>query len=291
MQSLAYINLRGERVDFDALRPLVFCSVKGLGTADADVKTIAGAYQQGETTAALRRKKRTVTLTMHLLAGDRQTLYETRRSLCGALSPDKALQGENRARLEYRNDAGAYWTWAVPEGGLDWGARLRNGHALLRLAFRCESPFWYAPARNTSRFTHSNSGFGLPFSFPVQLGSRAFRQTVVNNGHVDAPVEVTVWGKGETPVLLNRSTGRRIAFAAPLPDGDVLRVRTDPARLSATVTHPNGTTENAFGYLDAATSLSAFTLRPGENELVYRPGGEQTQSVVHIEWFDTYEGI
>ncbi len=291
MQQLTYINLRGESADFGAIRPLVFCSVKGLGTPDTDVKTIQGAYQQGDAVAGLTRRARTVELTLHLLADDRAALYQARRSLCGWLSPDKASDGESRARLIYRNDAGAYWTWAVPEGGLDWGARLQNGHASLRLSFRCESPFWYGMARNTARFTYSGSGFKLPFKFPFTLGNRSFAQTLVNAGHGAAPVEISIWGKGETPVLLNQSTGRRIALASPLPVGDVLTLRTDPARLRAAVTHPDGTTENAFGYLDPGTSLSAFTLRPGENRIVYRPGGEQTQSVVHINWYDCYEGV
>ena len=291
MQQLSYVNTLGERIDFGALRPLVFCSVRGLGTPDLDVKTIVGAYQQGDVTASLTRKARHVDLTLHLLADDRRALYETRRSLCGALSPDKAVDGEHRARLLYKNDGGSYWTWAVPEGGLDWGARLREGHASVRLSFRCESPYWYGMAPNTARFCYKGSGFQLPFQFPIKFGNRAFRQAVTNAGHGDAPVEVTIWGKGETPVLVNQSTGRRIALVSPLPDGDVLRICTDPARLSVTVTHPDGTTENAFGYLDASTSLSAFALRPGENALVYRPGGEQTQSTVHVNWYDCYEGV
>lgn len=291
MQSLSYINLLGERLDFDAIRPLVFCSAKGLGTPDVDVKTLVGAYQQGDTVTAYARKARHVDLTLHLLAGDRQALYDTRRSLCGILSPDKAVDGESRARLLYENDGGSYWTWAVPEGGLDWGARLLNGHVSLKLAFRCESPFWYGRAKNTARFTYGGSGFKLPFGFPIRFGSRVYRQTLANAGHGDAPVEVTIWGKGETPSLLNRRTGLRIALASPLPDGDVLRVVTDPARLSVTVTHPDGTAENAFGYLDPSTSLSAFTLKPGENELVYEPGGEQAQSTVHVDWYDAYEGV
>ena len=290
MQNLTYINLLGETAAFGALRPLVFCSVSGLGMPDVDVKTIQGAYQQGDAVAALTRKARRVELTLHLLATDRAALYALRRSLCGWLSPDKASDGERRARLVYRNDAGEYWTWAVPEGGLDWGARVQNGHVCVRLAFRCESPFWYGMRRNTARFTYRGSGFRLPFSFPVRFGSRSFRETLLNAGHGAAPVEITVWGKGETPVLLNQSTGRRIALTSPLPDGDVLRIRTDPAHLRVAVTHPDGSTENAFGYLDAATSLSAFTLRPGENTLIYRSGGEQTQSVVHIEWYDCYDG-
>lgn len=290
MQKLTYINLLNQQVVF-MHAPYVLAKVSGLGMPELDVETLRGAYQQGDTTLGLRRAARTVTLSVHLMAGTRAELYALRQQLLGVLSPDRACDGDGRATLIYENDHGRYMTYAVPVGGLDAASRIGNVQPSLRLSFRCESPYWYDMTQSELCFGYSGEGFSLPLVFPISFGRRDHAQTAHNPGQVAAPVELTVEGRGETPSVLNRRTGKRLKLRTPLPSGSTLTLNTDPARLAATVMNAQGESSSAFGLLDIATPLADFTLLPGSNELVYESGGAGAQSVIRVKWRAAYEGV
>lgn len=290
MQKLTYQNILGETAEF-LHEPYVLCEVRGVGMSGVRASASEGAYQEGERVTALRREGRRVKLTLHLVAKDRDELYRLRGGLLGILSPDRALDGERRARLIYENDACRRWTWAVPESGLDWGKRVGNTQPSATLSFRCESPFWYGLNKNETEFRARREGLTLPARLPFRLGSKVIRQTARNLGQADAPVAVSIQGKGERPELVNDSTGARIKLAAPLPDGELLIVNTDPAELSVRVRHADGREESGFGLLDPECSVAGFTLRPGDNELRYVPDGDASGSVIRVSWYDRYEGV
>ena len=65
----------------------------------------------------------------------------------------------------------------------------------------------------------------------------------------------------------------------------------DPAALAVTLTREDGSGENAFGYLDPLSSVAAFGLRPGENDIEYVPTGDRSRSVIRVRWYDTFEGV
>lgn len=289
MQKLTYQNIRGHSIEF-MHRPYVLCTLRGIGFPDVDMTTATGAYQQGESILALRREPRNVKLTFHLMAASRENMYKHRTDLSGILSPALAFDGVNRAKIIYENDYGTWWTWAIPEKGLDWGERIQDNHIKITLNFACESPYWFGD-RNAAIFRATQGGFRLPFSMPIVLGSSTFEIRATNNGHAEATPTVTIYGSGDTPQLFNRTTGAVLGLTSPLPQGDILTIATDPSNLSATVQHPSGIVENAFGLLDPKASIAAFTLRAGENRLEYISDTDSRQTEIRIEWFDCYEGV
>lgn len=291
MQRITYINLRGEQAAFGRGGPWLLRSVRGLGTCENELTLTSGGMENGARIQAFRREERIVTAQVQLLAESRADLYRRRVELCRLLSPDLGAQGAQRARLIYENDLGAWWTWAVPLGGLDWGARVGDIHTGLNVRFQCESPFFFGREAREAVFRQTGGGLRLPGGLPLRLGSQVFHMRVVNEGSAFAPCVVTVEGSGETPAMENRSTGALLRMVAPLATGERLTINTDPAALSATLTHADGSGENAFGYLDPTSALSDFGLRPGENELVYLPAGDRSRSVIRVSWHDTFEGV
>lgn len=289
MQKLTYQNIRGQSVTF-MHEPYILCKVSGLGFPNLDLTTATGAYQQGESVLAIKREPRNVKLTLHLMAATRARMYQLRTDLAGILSPSLSFDGTNRAKIIYENDYGSWWTWAIPENGLDWGTRIQNVHPSVTLTFACESPYWFG-GRNAAVFRATQGGFKLPFSFPIVLGSSVFEIRAINGGHAEATPTVIFYGSGDTPLLENLTTGTKLAFVRPLPNGDVLTITTDPSSLSASVRHANGTVENAFELLDPETSLAAFTLRAGENKLKYTSDTDSRKTEVRLEWFDCFEGV
>lgn len=289
MQKLTYQNIRGHSVTF-MHEPYILCKLSGMGFPDLDLTTSTGAYQQGESILAIKREPRNVKLTLHLKANTRSEMYRLRMDLSGVLTPSLAFDGVNQGRIIYENDYGRWWTWAIPEKGLDWGKRIQNIHPEVTLNFSCESPYWFGE-KNSAVFRATQGGFKLPFQFPIVLGSSVFEILAVNSGHAEATPTVIFMGSGDTPLLENLSTGAKLALVKPLPNDEVLTICTDPASLSAMIRHADGTEENAFELLDPETSLAAFTLRAGENKLKYTSDTDSRQTEIRIEWFDCYEGV
>ncbi|HPF86502.1 MAG TPA: phage tail family protein [Candidatus Limiplasma sp.] len=290
MQKLTYINRNNEQVVFCGA-PYVLSKVGGLGLPELEIETIRGAYQQGDTAVGVRRQKRMLTLTLHIMADTRAALYRRRMELLNILSPDKAVQGDERAVLLYENDNGRYMTWAIPCGGLDASARALDTQPNVKLSFRCESPYWYAVNPTSVVFENTGAGFTFPFFFPVAFGMRDYCRDANNQGQVSVPVEITIVCKGEVPRLYNRTTGKEIAMSAAVPEGNTLVLNTDPARLDVRIIDAEGTETAAFGKLSLDTPLADFTLRPGLNELQYQAGGASAQSEITVTWRNAYEGV
>lgn len=290
MQKLTYINLNNEQAVFCGA-PYVLAKLGGLGLPELEIESIRGAYQQGETSVSCRRQKRTLSLTMHIVADSRAELYRRRMELLNVLSPDKALRGNERAQLLYENDHGRYMTWAIPDGGLNAEGRALDAQPNVKLNFRCESPYWYAANPASVTFDNAGTGFSMPFRFPVDFGRRDYLRDANNRGQVSVPVEIAVSCKGEVPRLFNRTTGKTIAMSAAVPEGCTLLLNTDPARLDARILDVQGNETGAFGKLSLDTPLADFTLRPGLNELVYEAGGASAQSEITVTWRPAYEGV
>ena len=290
MQKLIYENILGERVEFFHA-PFVLCSVQGTGLNELKISAFSGAYQQGEVITALKRESRRVKVSLHLMANSREELYRLRCQLAGKLSADKAFDGVNRARIIYQNDFCTRWTWATPEYGSHWNERKQNVHPSLTVTFRCESPFWYGMDKQETAFQERNIGFRLPMKLPFRLGTKVFGQMVENHGQNDAPVSLTIVGTGEAPRLINLTTGAMIELVAPLPFGDVLAVDTDPTALRAVIRRADGGEENGFGLLSPESSVSAFCLKPGNNELKYEAGIGGSSTEIRLSWYERFEGV
>jgi hypothetical protein len=290
MQKLTYINLSGEQIVFP-FEPFVLEKIGGLGLPDLKIETMRGVYQQGDTVAGYRRERRVVSLTFHIRAESRSMMYAHRMQLLRVLSPDRAVRGDDRAQLIYENDQGKYMTWAMPDGGLDSKTRMLDNQLSVKLDFRCESPYWYDNIESEIAFVYTSGGLTFPFEFPIDFGLRDYEKTATNLGQVDAPVEVQILCKGETPSLYNRTTGKRLSMSTPIPSGYTLILNTDPSRLDARMIDASGNEQSAFGRLSLETPLADFVLVPGINELIYEPGGASAQSEITVTWRNAFEGV
>lgn len=293
MQKLTYTNILGESVVFTNAPPYVFERIRGTGSTENSITAIEGYAQDGDTLYGMRKARRRLDISFHIEGKGRADMYDKRLHLCGILAKDKAFNSDtgNRARIVYQNDGGEWWTYAVPESGLSFESRMKDFNISVPLTLRCESPFWFSMAQKQMVLAMSDAGFDLPFSFPVAFGSREFRKTLENTGQVAAPVEITILAQGETPAIINHSTGAGIRLTRPLPSGYVLYINTDPARVAVNVTSPDGETVNAFGYLDPQTALTSFALRPGLNDVEYRPDTSAGASRITIKWYELFEGV
>ena len=121
--------------------------------------------------------------------------------------------------------------------------------------------------------------------------SRRFQAELINRGTSDAALTLTIYGSGETPEVINHTTGARIVVSKQIAVGERLMIRTDPLALSCKLIRGDGSEEDAFGYLDPSLAISAFVLIPGTNAIEYRPSTASVNSRVELLWQSCYEGV
>jgi len=247
-------------------------------------------YQHGETPSGYQLDVRRVDLSFHIQGRSRADLYQKRTRLMAALAMPVAFDGSRLARLVYQNDSGSWWAHAVPDGP-DPNVRLQNWLLSAKLGFRCPDPYWRADTSGALTLEMSGEAFTLPFGFPIRFGTRGFFGTAINGGQVAAPALIEVAGSGETPTLINHTTGVRITVARAVAHGDLLVIDTDPGALSVAIRTAKGERIPAHGYLTLDSSLTDFTLRPGANRLEYKPSVPSVASRVRFRWTPRMEGV
>ena len=294
MQRLIYENLLGERVTLGGEAPYVLSGVSGVGATGAERIATRGARQNGATTRRMTRLERRVKARISIWgAKTRGEMYAARRELERMLALPRCFDAHSGSmgRLIYENDAGRYWTYAVPEEAATDGVRWANALSAVTVAFACDSPYWNEFAMQTQVLRMGDEGFSLPFALPFRLGRTEFSAECENAGAIDAPVCIVVEGSGETPEIRNETTGTALRIDRAVASGERLVIQTDPDTLCATIEHADGTSESAFGYLDAQCPVTAFVLRPGRNTLRYVPGKTADHSCVTLTWRTRHEGV
>ena len=292
MQRITYVNTYGERLVFGGEPPLLLRSVSGLTRPDATVVRTQGAYQDGERFSRLQLPARAVQVSFDMPPlASREAMYRERMRIERVLSAGRCARGGEIGLMIYENDAGAWIAGAVPDGAVSYGKRFRNGLVNNRLTLYCPDAYLQDRSEQSAQMRMGQSGLELPAVLPVRLGARRFRVALTNEGTADAPVTMVLHGTGETPTVVNHTTGARIVVSRTVSEGEQLIIRTDPRDLSGRILRTDGEEEDAFGYLDPSTAVSAFLLAPGVNDVEYVPSVASLGSRMEIRWRSCYEGV
>ena len=292
MQRVTYVNAYGESIGFGAEPPVLLRSVSGLSRPDAQVMRTQGAYQTGEQVQRIQFASRSVQVQFDIPPCEsREALYKTRMQMERVLAAGRSMRDGETGFLIYENDAGRWQIRAVPEGSVAYGKRF--GHALAggRVSFLCPDAFLEECAEQSAEMRMGMGAFTLPAVLPVRLGSRRFTATLYNGGTAQAPLRISIYGTGETPTVINHTTGAKLVVRRTVSAGERLDVNTDPLKLSCRLIRQDGTQEDAFGYLDPSMAVSAFVLACGENEIEYLPSIASGGSRLELTWRNVFEGV
>lgn len=292
MQKVTYVNAYGESVVFGREPPVLLRSVSGFSRPDASIVSTQSAYQAGASLQRIQLPTRSVQVQFEIMPQEsREALYQERMRIERALASGRAVKNGRTGMLIYENDAGKWQIDAVPDGTIAYGKRICNAIAENKVSFTCPDPYLLSGEEQSVQMRMGSGGFALPAKLPIKLGSRKFRATISNDGTADAPLTITIYGTGETPTLINHTTGAKLIVSKTIATGEQLVIRTNPATLACELHRSDGTTEDAFGYLDPTVAVSAFLLAPGANDVEYVPSVASTGSRVKIEWRSRYEGV
>lgn len=292
MQKVTYTNAYGESLVFGQSFPILLSSVSGLSRPDADIVSVRGAWQDGVQMQRIQMPERNVQVQFDILPHEnREALYKRRLEAERILASGRAMKGEKIGLLTYENDAGKWQTDAVPAGAIAYGKRFQNALPGCKVRFFCPNPYLLSAQEQTSRMHMGQDGLTLPTTMPIRLGARKFYANLMNTGTADTPVKIIIYGTGESPRLVNHTTGAEIVIERAIANGERLIVDTDHRNLSCVLEKANGEKEDAFGYLSASAAMSAFVLVPGSNQVEYIPSRVSIGSRVEIFWHSLFEGV
>ncbi len=293
MQRLIYVNRFGAELEMYKGGAYILEHIEGTGSTGRKIATIKSVVGQGEYTTGARREAREVEAKISIEGKGRADMYKKRVELCDILSLDKVFDDKQKlaSKLIYQNDNGMYWTPAMLEDDIEFNKRLADYSTNIKLNFMCPSSYWYGMTQERVEISFGGGAFTLPFKFPISFGKRNFEVEAENKGSINTPVEISIHGQGETPSILNASTGKRIKLKSPVPVGYTLKINTDKNKLSVRLVDTEGVSVNAFGMLDPQEPVSEFVLKVGLNKIVYEHGAEAALSKIEIKWYTSHEGV
>ncbi|KGE16231.1 phage tail family protein [Paenibacillus wynnii] len=261
MQKLSYTNDRGGKVVFENLRPFILSHIDGIGSVDTDVRKTTGPFQDGSTVYRVAIKDRLLSIQGAILANSRDELYALRRQLSQILNPK--IMGQ----LVYQNDDRAYTIGGIAESGPIWGERYANNQ-LFTASFLCPDPYLLDEFDSSDLIATWIGGLSFPVRFPNQFATRGAKSVnVINEGDVDTPVRIEIYGPATNPCITNHSIDRYIKVNRVLLSGDKLTITTHFGNKRVEIQAPNGSKVNVLHWIDPNSSL--WSLQPGDNIVKY----------------------
>lgn len=232
--------------------------------------------------ARLRGSKtlpREVTLPMLFQSSDEASLRAALRAWLGRLNVDKGA-----GKLRVVGPAGdARELTCRYAGGMEiiesegtWGPTWQKAIVV----FRAVDPYWYDGADTVATYVLGAPAFTFFPFFPLQVSASEVlaSPTVTNDGDVKAWPRWVITGPGVDPVLINSTTGERLAITATLAAGETITIDTAPG--VKTVKGPTGA--SIFGSLGAGSVL--WALAQGANVLSLQFSGANGSSSVELRY-------
>lgn len=289
MQTAKYINPRGEEIRFGFAPPYIFEKIDGVGAEDAALITTESAGVDGTTFHGLRFGDREITLTIHVWGRTRAEMYANRQALIAKLCSEQSRTGA-LGRFYYSNDHMAVWIPALVRKAPQKFARSGNYQKSVQIVFYCPSHLWRGLLPQTNRIAYMGGGMKFPLRFSsVRFGAQGYESNLYNAGDSGAPARITITGPATMPSIIKDATGEFVKVKRELFAGDVLTIDTTPNHLYVSITRANGTTEDAFGYIDLSSTF--FLLDPGENKLRYESEDDSQSTVILLELYPRYGGV
>lgn len=156
------------------------------------------------------------------------------------------------------------------------------------LEITCPDPIFRSPKIESKQISTWVGGWKWPFSFPFRMRSRGEpRIVIINNGHIDAPVEIEFHGPASEPVVRNVTTGEQIHIKGDVTEDEILYINTEKNTVEI---EKNGICSDAMQRFDYFTS-TFFRLQAGDNVIEYETENESVPQRVVINYQERYLGV
>ncbi len=270
----------------NATNPYSLIKFEGFGEVGTNLQTQRSPYQDGSIAVDSVLNERYPYLEFVIRANEYKSLAEYRKHATRVFNPKipgtfELGQGSDKYLIDaYPENAPLY-----PDEELDALGRLQR--VLVFLV--SPNPYWRSPNQESQPLQAYVGNFKLPMTFPFELGTSGSRTTLYNDGDSPAPVQIEINGPITNPQIFNRTTGEFIRVNRSISEGEKIVIDTESGQKKVVVVSADGTESQAFGYLDADSTL--FNLEIGENEIEHVADSGNRHAKVIVRWQNRYVGV
>lgn len=283
MEKLIFTNSRGFSVELGDESPFILTKIEGLGAVNVDIQTQKSPFQDGETYIDNTLEPRSLSIEIMVLAEDKEEMMKNRRKLLQVfnpkLGPGKLIYefGNNRKEIEAISEIAPVF----PDAG-DFKDTMQLG--LIQLY--CPNPFWLDIVETKEEIVTWIGGISFPLKLPTKFSTAGSRIiNVVNDGDVETPVKIEIYGPATNPKITLQETGEFIRIKDTLTADDIVTITTEFGNKRV---EKNG--QNAFHILDLPDS-TFFNLQVGDNVIEFTTEDVSNNANAIISYRNRYLGV
>ncbi len=274
--------------------PYLVTDATGLSANEATPKTRAGVGQWGESLIGIVVGPRVIAMEIAIIGADDAARWQLRQSLATAFVPATITAGATPTSGTLRINRGfgpLVEISAVPRAAPE--IVFHPGYAVATVEFFCPDPSFRETA-DASVLLAGSGGFVFPLTHPFSLPANSPQVEIANNGTIDAPPLIRVYGDITAPRLTNITTGAQLELTGNIPAGSYIEIETDYGKKAVTLVDSLGARANAMNRLNlalAGTILDTFwKLRPGVNT-VQLSAVTNVSGIARLFYRQRYAGI
>lgn len=273
-----------KRVTLEAAEPFILSAIKGVGGVESDIISSEVVGKDGRIYQGRHKRPREIECTVNVKGSTRAEMYRRRMELIGLLTADDVP-----GTAYYQNDYIIVKCPAVPVLPPDFSKRIQNyNESGIRLW--CPDPDWISLENKTASIAwDSNSGFRLPFRFPISFSHLKNEVVIDYKGTARSPVVITITGPAENPSIVNHTTNKTIALNDRyLTEDEQLVITTERGKKSVEL-QKNGRITDAFQYVDPLSEF--WELIPGKNVIAYYSDNNLEATSITVEYAERFAGV
>lgn len=280
---IVYLNEKGDSLEIKYSFPFFFQLVNGIDGLKNNITYSASYSQDGSSVVSARLEHRSIDITGVLRGATEGEINKSREKLLSVFNPK--LNGQ----LIYETEDRKVMINCLVEEAPKFSKRNVWKQENFIVSLTCPEPFLEDIVETNAEISTWIGGWKFKFKLPFSLKKKGEpRQNVVNNGHVETPVEIIFYGPATNPKVTNKSTGEFIKIQKELLRGDILYIKTGFGNKKVEIEH-NGLRENAFHYIDLDSTF--FQLQVGDNLIEYSTDNEEDPQQVLIKYKNRFLGI
>lgn len=254
---------------------------EGIESTDYEMETAVNVNAIGE---QLRRKKilsRPITVEFDYLGREEKKSHK-RQELIRFFSPFRS----GTLKVNYM---GVERTIKYEVTGFKISSKNTHDTLSCLLELSCMDPMFQDVLQMGEKISTWVGGWKWKFKLPFRMKQRGEpRKNIINEGHVETPVEIEFHGPAVNPQILNLTTGEFIRIERELTSDDILYINTAFGEKKVEIIRDGGR-EDAFDYLDLDSKF--FSLQVGDNVIEYQSENGLDPQSVQIYYYNRYIGV
>ena len=282
-------NRLGEKVEFGPFPPYVLVSID-LSGSEADIVRTQGYMQDGVTTGAVTMREMQYPLEFYIEGESLADVYGYRRHLNRILNP-KLKPFTLTITLPHGTFQNKITIESLPKYRVEDEQYKILQQGLLHI--NTPDPYWKNEKDREIPLISWKPTFRFPFSFDptVKFGVKGEQKFVTNDGDVETPLHITIYGPCTTQVITNLTTMQSIKVEREVPAGWRLEIDTTYGHNTVELIKSDGTRINAYNWIAPGVRLNEFRLQIGLNILDYSANAGRESATVIIRFRERYIGI